>query len=172
MTDFTLRPLESADSDDVAAFIAARWVASIVVVHDTLYTPAALPGFLACRGDEWLGLVTYHLAGEGCEIVTLDSLHPGLGIGTALVEAVRQAADEARCRRLWVITTNDNLNALRFYQKRGFVLVAVHRDAVTRARLIKPEIPLLGLDGIPIRDEIELEMLLPMPDQASSRQAR
>jgi hypothetical protein len=64
------------------------------------------------------------------------------------------------CTRLWLITTNDNLHALRFYQKRGFMLVAVHRNAVEQSRKLKPEIPLYGKDGIPIRDEIELEMLL------------
>jgi hypothetical protein len=64
----------------------------------------------------------------------------------------------ANCTRF--ATTNDNLNALRFYQKRGFVLVSVHRNAVIKSRQLKPEIPLTGNDGIPLRDEIELEMLL------------
>ena len=95
------------------------------------------------------------------EVVTLDSLRPGRGIGTALIEAVKSAASAAGCRRLWLITTNDNLHALGFYQKRGFRLVAVHPGAVDAARRLKPEIPLNGNDGIPIRDEIELEIVLP-----------
>ena len=106
------------------------------------------------------GLVTFHIAGDACEIVTLDSLHPGQGIGTALIEAVKAAAGAAGCRRLWLITTNDNLHALGFYQKRGFRLVAVHPGAVDDSRKLKPEIPLIGNDGIPIRDEIELEIVL------------
>jgi len=57
-------------------------------------------------------------------------------------------------------TTNDNLNALRFYQKRGFVLAAVYPEAIERARKIKPTISLIGYEGIPLRDEIELEMPL------------
>jgi RimJ/RimL family protein N-acetyltransferase len=73
---------------------------------------------------------------------------------------VQQAAHQAGCRRLWLITTNDNTAALRFYQRRGFTLAAIHCDAVSRSRQIKPEIPLIGNDGIPIRDEIELEMWL------------
>ncbi|HEX7715028.1 MAG TPA: GNAT family N-acetyltransferase, partial [Bacillota bacterium] len=64
------------------------------------------------------------------------------------------------CQRLWLITTNDNLAAIRFYQLRGFVLVALHRDAIAQSRKLKPEIPLRGIDGIPIRDEIELEVVL------------
>jgi hypothetical protein len=59
-----------------------------------------------------------------------------------------------------LVTTNDNLNALRFYQKRGFVLVAVHRNALEVSRKLKPEIPLVGMDSIPLRDEIELEMMV------------
>jgi hypothetical protein len=86
--------------------------------------------------------------------------HPGQGVGTALIEAVKVAAIEAGCRRLWLMTTNDNLHALGFYQRRGFRLVAVYPGAVDAARLLKPEIPLLGNDGIPIRDEIELEIAL------------
>lgn len=58
------------------------------------------------------------------------------------------------------LSPDDNLNALRFYQKRGFVLVAIYRNALDIARKLKPEIPLIGNDGIPLRDEIELEMIL------------
>ena len=140
--------------------VAEHWGAEIVVAHGTLYHPAELPGFVAELDGKAAGLVTFHIAGDACEIVTLDSLHPGQGIGTALIEAVKAAAGAAGCRRLWLITTNDNLHALGFYQKRGFRLVAVHPGAVNEARKLKPEIPLIGNDGIPIRDEIELEIVL------------
>jgi hypothetical protein len=69
-----------------------------------------------------------------------------------------QLARRQGCARLWVITTNDNVDALRFYQRRGFCLVRVHRGAVDRSRAgLKPEIPAVGAYGIPLRDEIELE---------------
>jgi GNAT superfamily N-acetyltransferase len=125
-----------------------------------VYHPATLPGFIAWQVGERIGLVTYHLEVDGCEIVTLDSQRPGIGVGTALIEAVRRVAQEAACHRLRVITTNDNLEALRFYQKRGFRLVAVHPRAMEASRRLKPEIPLIGQHGIPLRDEIELEMPL------------
>ena len=159
---FQIRPVDDTpdDRDWVADFVARQWGADTVVVHDTVYHPAALPGFVAWAAGERIGLVTYHLDGDACEIVTLDSQRPGIGVGTALIGAVQRAAREAGCHRLWVITTNDNLDALRFYQKRGFVLVAVHRNAVERSRRSKPEIPLRGFYGIPLRDEIELEMPL------------
>ncbi len=125
-----------------------------------VYHPQDLPGFVAIQEGEKVGLVTYNIEGESCEVVTINSTQPSSGVGTALIEAVRDIAIKSRCKRLWLITTNDNLNALRFYQKRGFVLVAVHRNALDVSRKLKPEIPLIGDDGIPLRDEIELEMML------------
>lgn len=74
-----------------------------------------------------------------------------------LLDALLEAARRGGCRRLWLITTNDNLNALRFYQRRGWRLVAVHAGAVDEARKVKPQISVIGEDGIPIHDEIELE---------------
>jgi len=135
-----------------------KWGAETVVVHETVYRPAELPGFAAKRGDEILGILTYHLEGEACEIVTLDAWRTGLGGGTALIETVKQAAGRKKCRRLWLVTTNDNLSALRFYQKRGFIIATVHVNAIEKDRRLKPEIPLIGPSDIPIKDEIELEM--------------
>ena len=153
-----IRPLSPADRDWVAGHSVEHWGAETVVAHGALYRPAELPGFVAEMDGNAAGLVTFHVASDACEIITLDSLSEGRGIGTALIEAVRAAADAAGCWRLWLITTNDNLHALGFYQKRGFRLVALHPGAVDAARMLKPEIPLLGNDGIPIRDEIELEI--------------
>ncbi|MEW6718801.1 MAG: GNAT family N-acetyltransferase [Chloroflexota bacterium] len=160
MSNFHIRSLGPEDRKWVAEFITEHWGAEIVVGHGTVYRPAQLPGFVAIQDDKKLGVVTYSIDGESCEIVSIDSIRPSLGIGSALIEAVKEAARHAKCKRLWLITTNDNLNALRFYQKRGFVLVAVHRNAVERSRKIKPEIPMIGAEGIPLRDEIELEMIL------------
>lgn len=157
---FQIQPLNRAHQRRAADRIARNWGSELVVVHGQIFRPAELPGFVAVAGDEWLGLLTYHSDGDSCEIVTLDTNCPNQGIGTALIEAVRRTAQQAGCRRLWLVTTNDNTAALRFYQRRGFVLAAIHRDAVTRSRQIKPEIPLTGNDGIPIRDEIELELIL------------
>ena len=94
------------------------------------------------------------------EILSLDSLSERRGIGTALLDEAVLAARKADCLRVMLVTTNDNLYALRFYQKRGFDMVRLIRNAVDAARNIKPEIPLTGMDGIPIRHEIELELRL------------
>ena len=160
MCDFTLRPLNTSDRAWVAQRITESWGAEVVVVHEAIYHPAELAGFAALSGHEVIGLLTYHIEGAACEIVTLDSWSEGHGVGTALIEAVKQTANLEGCKRLWLVTTNDNTHALRFYQKRGFVIAAIRINALEKARRLKPEIPLTGEDGIPLRDEIELEMIL------------
>ena len=159
MSEFHIRAVDSSDQPWVARFIAERWGAEFVVAHREIYHCKGLPGFIAVGAGEKIGLVTYTISGGECEIVSLDSVRPCTGVGTALIEAVRGVAVESGCKRLWLVTTNDNMNALRFYQKRGFVLLKIDRGAVEYARQLKP-IPRIGLDGVPIRDEIELEMLL------------
>ena len=155
-----VRPLAEQDSAWVRQAITQYWGDTIVVAHGKVYYPHTLPGFVAILKGNRVGLLTYALEEEHCEIVTFNSTKPGIGVGTLLLKAVTQAAQEAGCKRLWLITTNDNLDALRFYQKRGFTIVAVHRGAVDAARRLKPAIPLIGDDQIPLHDEIELEMRL------------
>jgi GNAT superfamily N-acetyltransferase len=159
MSDFQIRPLNVEDKNWIARFITERWGAGFIVAHCKIYYPHDLPGFVAFKDGQRAGLITYVIAGKECEIVSLDSLVPSVGIGTALIGAVRDVARESGCKRVWFTTTNDNLNALRFYQKRGFVLVTIHRNAVKIARQYKP-IPLIGAEGIPVRDEIELELMI------------
>ena len=159
MSTFHIRALVPDDKPWVTEFVTKRWGAEIVVARGVIYYPRDLPGFVAVQEKEKVGLVTYFITRDNCEIVSLDSLRTSTGIGTSLVEAVIETARHSHCRRLSLTTTNDNLNALRFYQKRGFRLVAVHRNAVEIARQHK-QIPKLGADGIPIRDEIELEMII------------
>lgn len=160
MTDFTIRPVDSNDKDWIARFINERWGVEFIVAHREVYHCKNLPGFVAIQREEKVGLVTYKIVGDDCEIVSLDSVRPCAGIGSGLIDAVKEVAAKSGCRRLWLVTTNDNLNALRFYQKRGFVLVKINRNAIEFARKLKP-VPPVGAEGIPLRDEIELEMLLP-----------
>lgn len=118
-----------------------------------------LPGFVAEDDGEWLGYAAYEIVVEALEVAVLEGIRPGMGVGGALLAACARVAADRHLRRLWLTTTNDNTTALRFYQRHGLRVVALHRDAVSRARReLKPDIPLLGAEGIPIRDEIELEL--------------
>lgn len=148
------------DQEWIESLLRRAWASTEIVTRGKVHNAASLPAFLASLDGERLGLVTYRIARNECEIVTLNSLSPGLGIGSLLLEAVEAQAMSQACRRLWLITTNDNTYALHFYQKRGFRIAAIHFGAVEVSRKLKPEIPRNGCDNIPITDEIELERIL------------
>src|SRR4051794_14814848 len=113
------------------------------------------PALLMWAGDDLVGVATYVVDGEACELLTLHAQHRYVGVGTALLEAVVTAARVAGCWRLWVVTTNDNVDALRFYQRRGFRLAQLRTGAVEASReTLKPEIPPIGAHDIPLRDEL------------------
>ena len=155
-----LRPITKNDKEWIARVVKKWWGSTDIVTRGQLIGVTTLPGFLATRKKTLVGLVTYRILGNECEIVTLNSLMNRKGIGARLVNKVKKVAVSSKCKRLFVITTNDNMDALRFYQKHGFSLVAVHRNALEQSRCLKKDIPLIGQNGIPLRDEIELEMLL------------
>ncbi len=155
-----IRPFSESHREWATSILEASWGSTKVVSKGRLHDALQLPGFVALRENKPVGITTYNLDGFECELVTLNSQQPALGIGTALVMAVKEAAIRAESKRLWVITTNDNVAALRFYQQRGFRLAALYKDAVNASRRIKPQIPHTGKDGIPLRDELEVEIWL------------
>ncbi|MCK5313587.1 MAG: GNAT family N-acetyltransferase [Anaerolineales bacterium] len=160
MSSFQIRPLNPVTDTWLCEFLTNQWGSSQIVTRGIIHDASRLPGFVAISSGKPTGLITYKILNNKCELVTLDSTVEGKGIGSALIKAVKQEAISAGCRRMWVITTNDNLHALSFYQKQGFHLVDIHRNAIDISRKLKPQIPKIGMDEIPIRDEIELEMLL------------
>jgi len=160
MTNFTVRPNTQQDQPWIQELITHRWGSEIIVVHEESITSAQLPCFIAEINKENVGLITYRFKQNQCEIITLDSLQARHGIGSALICTVKMVAKEHGCLRLYLVTTNDNTAAMRFYQQLGFSILRVYRFAVDKARLIKPQIPMVGNDNIPIHDEIEMEMKL------------
>ena len=157
-----VRVVSGRANDRVAleAFLGERGALRVARRGELLYS-LDHPAFLAWAGDLLVGVATYVVEGEACELLTLHALRRFAGVGTALVEAVVRAAPEAGCRRLWVVTTNDNVDALRFYQRRGFRLAQLRPEAVDMSReTLKPEIPPVGAHEIPLRDELELELTL------------
>lgn len=155
-----IRKIREDDREWINNFIQEQWGSSVVVSKGVLHHPSNLPGFIIENDGVRQGLLTYRINQNECEIVTLNSQVECRGIGSALIDSMRKKASELGCDRIWLITTNDNMKAIRFYQKRGFVLAALHRNAIEESRKLKPEIPQRGADGIPIRDEIEMEMML------------
>ena len=155
-----IRPREVVDQAAARAFLARHGSLRVARLGELVH-PLDHPALVAeTGGGQLLSMLTY-VPGQDwqqCEILTLHADEQWRGAGTALIEVAGQLARRRGCSRLWVITTNDNVDALRFYQRRGFCLVRVHRGAVDRSRTtLKPEIPPAGAYGIPLRDEIELE---------------
>ena len=160
MSAFEVRALRAAERRWLAEHLELAWGSTTVVSRGRGHDASALPSLVATAGEELVGLATYELDGVACQIVTLEAFRPQAGVGSALLAAVADHARSHGCRRLWLVTTNDNLDALRFYQRRGMRLIAVHAGAVDAARALKPEIPRIGNHGIPIADELELELPL------------
>jgi ribosomal protein S18 acetylase RimI-like enzyme len=156
----SIRQINEADKKWVTSFLEEHWGSTRFVTRSRLFFANENPGYIAVQDDRPIGLITYEILGDECEITTLTSLAERKGIGTDLINAVKDAAVQAACKRLLVITTNDNTHAIRFYQRYGFIIAAVYPNSMEEARMIKPEIPLTGNDEIPLRDEIEFEIRL------------
>lgn len=153
-------PISGEYRDEVNRRLKEEWSCPPVISRGRSIDTTGLPGFVAIEEDRLVGIVTYHVEDEACEIVTLNSFLMNRGIGTLLIKEVLQAAKEKSCLRLWLITTNDNIQAIGFYQRKGFDLAAVHINAIEASRKLKPEIPMIGMDGIPIKHELEFEIQL------------
>ncbi len=155
----TVRPATPDDRAALDALYDREWGGPYVVGHGVGYDLRTLPTLVVDGPDGLAGVLTYHLDGDDFEVVSINGLGRQ-GAGTALLRAATDTARELGARRLWLVTTNDNLDALRFYQRRGMRMVGVNRGAVDAARALKPQIPEVGAYGIPLHDEIELEIPL------------
>ena len=140
--------------------IAESWGSPFIITRGVRYDTRTQPGFAAVINGEVIAYALYCIAGEDCEITVLESLRPNQGAGSALIKAVIEAAQANHCTRVWLITTNDNTHAIRFYQRFGFVLKAVYINSIAEMRKLKPLIPQTGYDDIPMDHEFEFEIRL------------
>jgi ribosomal protein S18 acetylase RimI-like enzyme len=154
-----VRPARSEDQDWIADLLRRSWGSTTAVSRGRAHQADTLPAIVAETKDGGRGLATFQIENGEAELVTINADPSGRGIGRALLTALVDACRAEGCRRVWLTTTNDNLDAVRFYQRQGFRLVALHPGAVDEARKIKPTIP-LERNGIPIHDELELALIL------------
>ena len=152
-----IKIISSENRRQINDFISSHWFSTDMVVKGELVDMTVLDGFAVYDDGTVIGLVTYRIKSNECEIM----LREKQAIGTALVDKVIEIAREKKCTKIKLVTTNDNINAIRFYQKRGFDIVNLYRNALNVSRKLKPSIPLLGDFDIPIKHEIEFEMDLP-----------
>ena len=150
--------IQDEDRAAVAEFIQRHWRSTRIMSHGECYYPHKEDALIERRNDTIVGLLTFRFDDDGMELLTLNATVEGHGIGTALMLASIDLARQRSCRRIWLTTTNDNLHAIGFYQRLGFRMTAIHPGAVDEARMLKPEIPKTGERGIPIHDEIVMEL--------------
>jgi GNAT superfamily N-acetyltransferase len=144
--------------EEVVGHLVASWGSTVVASRGRLHELRGLPAVAVHGGERLLGLAFYAIENDQCELVALDTMEPEDGVGMALLDAVVERAQKAGCSRMWLVTTNDNTSAMRFYQRRGMRLVAAYPGATDEARAsLDREIPVVGCDGIAIHDEIEFE---------------
>ena len=160
--------LEPDFRQEIIDYVNKEWGIPIVT-RGNVIDITDLPGFIAVDNGKPVGAALYQILNSECEIVVLYSLVGSKGIGSKLIGAIINAAKEQNYARVWLITTNDNTPAMRYYQKRGFSLKAVHVDAFLFTQKLKGEFGtygggkdglILGIDDIPIRHEVELEIAL------------
>ena len=158
-----IEPISELTRDLATTYIIREWQTAQTMIRGEIIDCSTIDGFILTdeKRESVLGLATYIFRGDACEIVTMNSERQRTGLGTALIEKVKAAAVAHGCKTLRLMTSNDNLNAFGFYQKRGFELVGVNIGAIDRERETNtPEIPLIGQNGIPFRHEMDLSMHL------------
>ena len=158
--EIKIRRTELKDKPWIKKLIETQWGSDFIVTRGRKYYYDKLEGFIAETKGINRGLITFRVEDREIEVISLDSLLERKGVGTELINKVIEFAVELKARRVWLITTNDNVDAIKFYQKRGFRIIRIHTGAIDLSRKLKPSIPVVGNYGIPIRDEIELEMKL------------
>jgi len=158
----TVRPIDPSDAEFVRDEMTRHWGGTQIWSLGRAFEADRLPGFVALVGGERVGQVTYQVQDGGyqSEVVTLSVRHESRGVGSRLLEAAASAARAQACVRVYLTTTNDNIRAIGFYQREGWRLAALHKGNVDEARRRVPTIPIIGPSGIPVRDEIELELWL------------
>ena len=152
--------INGLNRDLINAFIKQHWYTTTMIIRGKEIDMTKTEGFYFKEGEDIIALITYIVYDNVLEITSLDSLREKQGIGSKLIETVIHEARERKLQKIVLITTNDNINAIRFYQKREFDMAHLYRNAMDISRKLKPEIPLIGENSIPLRHEIEFELFI------------
>lgn len=157
----TIRLATEDDAEWIRMILTEHWGGTMITSLDSWYD-ASQEHALIAEDEHRCGLITFRAESYALEVLTLNSFFEDRGIGSQLLRAVEELGQRWAKKRVYLVTTNDNMRALGFYQRRGYVLSGVNIGALERARVLKPYIPEIGLDGIPLRDELVLTKFLPL----------
>jgi GNAT superfamily N-acetyltransferase len=150
-------------SDEIVLFLTEHWGSKDIVSSGKITDASLLPRITVHdENNKLMGLATYSVdpKSNSCELVSIDSTIQGKGVGSQLLAKVEDEARQRGCQKIWLITTNDNLEAANFYSRKGYRLVRVHLNALDESRKLKASIPKIGNHGIPLQDEWEFEKIL------------
>jgi GNAT superfamily N-acetyltransferase len=156
-------PLSPDDWRWLADIWRREWGGETVVTKGHMHRLTDLLAVIAWNEDARVGAATFAVGRDACELISANSMVVRKGIGTALLRAVEAEAQALGCQRIRLTITNDNLDALRFYQKQGYRLTRLYPGGVHTSRKLKADPPEIGRHGIPIRDELEMEKELCSP---------
>lgn len=152
--------INEENRSQVTAFISEHWLSTKMIIRGAIIDMTQVDGIVVYDNEKIVGLLTYVITDHTCEITSLNSLSEKQGIGTSLIQHIIAIAHQKQCKRIIVVTTNDNIQAIRFYQRRGFDMARFYHNALDISRKLKPEIPLIGENDIPLQHEIEFEYSL------------
>lgn len=155
-----LKATLSDDAQWIKDLCDKNWGGEPLVVRGKKFHPTALPGLIAESENKIIGALFYEIRAHDCEIIMVEVFDKFNGIGTQLLNELINIAKSKNCNRIYLMTTNDNLDALRFYQRRGFTICGIHIDSVKESRKLKPTIGMIGDHDIPLRDEIDLQLII------------
>ena len=155
-----IRPAASADNKWLEELMNRDWGGLPLVIRGKKFYPSQLDGIIAENENGIAGFLFYEVRDKDCEIIVFEVFDKFKGTGTSILDNLKEVAKDKKCQRIYLMTTNDHLDALRFYQKRGFHICGIHIDSVKNSRKIKPTIGMIGDHDIPVRDEIDFEFLL------------
>jgi N-acetylglutamate synthase-like GNAT family acetyltransferase len=158
--EYELREKTNEDNTIISKLIKENWGSEKIVTKGKIYDANILDGIIASIGEDILGIGLYIINNKECEIIVLQSFKENIGIGTNIINSIKEKAKNNNCKRLWLITTNDNIEAIKYYQRRGFIISNIYINSIEDARKLKPQIPKIGNYNIPIRDEIEFEIVV------------
>ena len=131
--------MEKTKKDNEAVFeIIKGWGSDILVSKGKIYKAEDLDGILTYENNKIIGLGLYYIKNNACEIVLLETFLQNKGIGTQIIEKIKENAKMKNCKRIWLITSNDNIDAIKFYQRRGFSIANIYKNAMDKSRELKP----------------------------------
>ena len=149
-----VRDAEAHDRAAIEEICDRVWGETDIDAFGRTFDVLAEDNIVAEVEGEFAGMISLALDRGELAIVILSVYpeHQGAGIGAALVE---KAVERASARNLQLVkaeTTNDDIPALYFYQRHGFVLYEIDAGAVTDHHgAVLP-----GFAGIPVRDAVRL----------------